>query len=319
MGRYFDDIPHSAINDVLRARAAYFVDVGLAESSRLAQRRHVLRFTQFADVVHMNPFPASESLLCIWVAHLSQSARAASIKCYLASVRSEHVDRGLLWNGQSLRLNRLLRGIQRSQCNVVTKAARLAITADIVRKLSNCLSSSHNELMLKAAMWCAVTGLFRIGEVAPLSASSERLLLLSDLSWSPLSKDLAIRLRRSKTDIFGRSVSVRIPSQDAVHAMAEYLTSLRKHVAFEDGTPMFCTQNATPLLRRAFIDSLSMLLRRVEINPSEFRALSFRAGGASSLAAAGAPIQTIMSQGRWRSSAVMRYIDVQPPDASLYS
>ena len=296
------------------ARASSLLNAGLATSSRNTQARHVKRFSEFAQSIHTEPFPASETVLCLWVAHLSRFIRAASIKSYLAAVRSEHTDRGLQWMGASSRITRLLRGVQRSQTNTCGKITRLAMSLKIVRQLSGLLGTSHYHLLLKAVIWSLLVGMFRIGEIVPSSAGSDRLIRLSEFKWGAAGRCYLITLKRSKTDVFAKSVTVEVTSSEAVVAMRAFMVSRASHLASLRlvSAPLFMLQDGAPLLRRHLLDALARLLAAMGIDHSVYRALSFRAGGASSLAACGVPLNDIMRQGRWRSSAVLRYIDPLP-------
>ena len=282
----------------------------MADNTRRVQAFQVHRFLRFAHELGLQPLPAEESTLCLWVARLAESVKPNTIKAYLDSIRSVHVDLGIPWAGSSRRIARMLAGAARECSGGARVPPRIAITAEIVSRACLLLTSSFDHLLLKAVMWTATAGLFRIGEIAPLAADSDRLLLFSDISASLLPQSFSITLRHSKTDRFGPSHPISISSPSACRAMSSYLQArFSSTTAHTSSSPLFALSDGSPLLRPTLIASMKKLLNCLGIDASQYRAISFRAGGASSLAARGVDVLSIKRAGRWRSSAFERYID----------
>ena len=89
--------------------------------------------------------------------------------------------------------------------------------------------------------------------------------------------------------------------------MKKYLDSLPPIGNCHRSLPLFHLSDGKPLLRRTLLACTATLLRKLAIH-----ALSFWAGGASSLSQLGASWDEIKVAGRWRSRAVERYVDVNP-------
>ena len=272
-----------------------------------------MSFAKSKNIV--KPLPASECSICEWITVLAITYRAATIKAHVDSLHSWHVDKGLPWSGDNPRVKRVLRGIWRSQDNAHRKPARLAISAGLVAKMAGLLNNSHDHVLLKAALWTAMSALLRIGEVAPINMHDERIIrrsdvvLASDLSWFQLT------LRRSKTDFIAASAQIKVTSTNACQAMHHYLAlPIPSPVRFLPDPPLFTLSDGSSLLRKTLLSASYALLRRIGIDPASYKAISFRAGGASSLAAAGAGRDVIKTMGRWKSDAVDRYIDPPAPD-----
>jgi integrase len=255
--------------------------------------------------------PASQELLCLWVADLSKRVQPATIKGYLSAVRSLHIEHGLKFDiGDRALLDRIMLGVKRNAPDK-SRRKRLPITTSLIKQFSTRFKLHlYNHAVLFAALCTAVGGLFRPSEVCPRSASQpDRLLTLKSLKWEagpPL--HFTIHLNQSKADSEYKGVTVRVMWPVAVNAMQHYL-SMRPRSA----VPLFALSDGSPLLYRALIDNTTSLVRVVGIDMRQFRGISFRAGGATSLADAGADSSTIQSCGRWKSQAFKLYVDANKP------
>ena len=95
----------------------YFLD-GLAESTQRAYSVAKRRYSQFCLSNGMNPVPASEHQLCLFISSLANDKLAHStIKSYLSGIRHLHVEqgRGDPCISNMARLEQVLRGIKRVQ------------------------------------------------------------------------------------------------------------------------------------------------------------------------------------------------------------
>lgn len=222
-------------------------------------------------------------------------------------MRSLHIDHGLKFDlGDRALLDRVLLGIKRSAPDKSAKR-RLPITTSLIKRFSTRFNLRiYHHAMLFAALCTAVGGLFRPSEICPRSASKPaRLLTLGALNWvqgPPL--HFTILLNQSKSDTEYKGVTVRIAWPIAVNAMRHYL-AIRPRSA----VPLFALADGSPLLYRSLLDTTTGLAKAMGIDLNRFRGVSFRAGGATSLAEAGADATIIQSLGRWRSQAFRLYID----------
>ncbi len=79
---------------------------------------------------------------------------------------------------------------------------------------------------------------------------------------------------------------------------------------------VFCDAQGHPLVYKAFLDKIKVLVAQSGLNPTEFSTHSFRRGGATFAYQAGVPLQLIQVQGDWASLSVLRYFQY-PVEAGL--
>lgn len=250
------------------------------------------------------PLPVSEDVLCLWVADLARRVGHSTIRLYLYAVRSLHVDLGLAEPLHGVRLERVLRGVQRQQAGR-PKRKRLPITIDIIDRVRDAYKpTTLDDCCMMAAFSFATAGLLRGKEFAAVPGEPDRVPLVRDLSITTSSATL--RLRTSKTDPFGRGALVRVAQPAAISDLHRYI-SMRPALLPE--APLFATTDGKPLPLRRVMAALRVLLHRAGIDTTGWRGLSFRRGGATSLAVAGVPDRMIKELGRWRSWIYSTYIE----------
>jgi len=141
--------------------------------------------------------------------------------------------------------------------------------------------------------WVAAAGLFRVGEVVVDRANAQanaidRLVCVRDLRVLQLKPlVVAIHLRASKTDVFRHGVDVKVCNSTAVQALFTYLQ--HRPTPITPDSPLFATDDCRPLTRKHLLSSVTALLAMAQIDTSGHAGVSFRRGGATSLAAAGVP------------------------------
>lgn len=126
-----------------------------------AQRRYVDFCRQDGRLSpHGALLPADEQSLMRFATLLADNLNHLSIKVYLSTVRSVHIDNGFpdpLIN--CLQLQRLLRGIKRVQGSAAPK--RLPITVDILQVIKRSLDlTTRDHIMLWAACCLGFFGFF---------------------------------------------------------------------------------------------------------------------------------------------------------------
>ena len=233
------------------------------------------------------------------------------MKIHLAAVRALHVDFGL--EDPLLgtpRLDKLMTGVRRELGDSVR--VKLPITTDILARMRPLMKlHTADDRMWWAAMRLATCGLLRTGEIAPDSATSDRVPTCADLSFERfrLPRPVNIinfRLRESKTDQFRQSVNVTIADTATVYAVSSYL-QLRRQPRLPTSA-LFMLSDGTTLTRAALLTKCRNLLANLDIDLRTYAGISFRRGGATSLALAGVDEPTIQHMGRWRSDCYKRYI-----------
>jgi hypothetical protein len=308
---------------------------GLADSTRKSYATGYRSYIQFIGANSGLPLlPATDDCICLWLASLHGDGLAFStIRIYLSALRSAHVDAGVLWSAnRSPIVERMYRGIKRVQGIAATVRPRFPVTFAVLDKLEpqfNLSDPTHR--LIRAAIWTATAGLFRIGELVPDSASlplSIRVLRIADYTRSAIDPPTAtIHLRASKTDVFRAEIDVHIGNRRAIAAMQQYLqarTDCKRNasgVAATGNEPLFAHGDGKPLTRRQLLQAIALLIKNAGIDTSKHSGFSFRRGGATSLGEAGVSDRLIKTIGRWRSWAYARYVETplrQITDASAH-
>lgn len=292
------------------SEARRLLSLGLAISTRTTYSSPQRAYLRFASMYGVQPLPATEDTLCLWVAELARHVSRASIDVYLYAVRSLHVDMGLPLPPRTDRLVRIVDGVERDQAHIV-KRKRFPITTSVLQQMRAAVAPrTAAELCMMAAWSIATAGLLRGNEFAAVYNEPERAPRLRDLTFAD--GHARLHLRISKTDQFGRGTDVHIAYPPALADLRAYLAT---RTTLDPAAPLFATASGKPLALRAVMLAAHAALVRAGVDLSKYRGLSFRRGGASSLAIAGVPDRVVRQLGRWKSSAYVRYIDM--PLASI--
>ena len=96
----------------------------VSQSTRKAYAVGWRCFVKFCAEVGRAPMPASEELLCWFVAQLHERGmRSGTCKSYVAAVRSRHLEKGVALGceGPQERLQAVLKGVQRREAGVAKR------------------------------------------------------------------------------------------------------------------------------------------------------------------------------------------------------
>ena len=304
-----------------RAVQGYFA-AALAPATHKTYKVAERRYVAFCESFGLIPFPASESILCYYVACLGQQGLAhSSIKTYLSGVRQLQIAHGFQdFNFDSLpRLRQIIKGVQGDQARKGRNPRpRLPITPSILRKIKAVWLSkgvSADRLMLWAASTTAFFGFCRSGEVTVSSESSYD--PQTHLSYSDLAVDqssdpsmVSIVLKHSKTDQARKGMKIVVGKTGddlcPVRALLTYLNARGSHPG-----PLFQWSSGIPLCKAKFIDEVRLALETAKLPAKQFAGHSFRIGAATTAASAGLPDSAIQTLGRWKSSAYLLYIRME--------
>ncbi|KAL7278212.1 hypothetical protein ACG7TL_008187 [Trametes sanguinea] len=291
----------------------------------------------FIDFLQLRPallnadgtfLPASQRAIMEWVAFLGgRSLQPKTIKSYLTSVRSLHVDADLPWTAcESLVVQRLIRGIKRFH-GEQARNPKLPITIDLLRRLcESLLDDCLSTVSFRAAITLAFAGFLRCGEFTvdkPTSYDPISHLSRGSVQFLPSASaptHLVLSLPSSKTDPFRKGVSILIAAApDAVTCPINALCRLYQLHPQPHNAPLLPALDdiAAPLTRPQFITQLKAHLTSLGLDSSNYSGHSFRRGAATSAAAVGYADHEIQQLGRWRSDAYKLYIDI-PRDRILH-
>ena len=118
------------------------------------------RFVSFCQQLNLNPVPASQHTVALFVTHLSQTGlRASSIQAYISAIRHLHITAGQAppqWNDWH-QLHYVMRGIRRAQSSINSKRPCLPITTEVMQSIQTVLlipSGGHSAFVCKL-LWAA--------------------------------------------------------------------------------------------------------------------------------------------------------------------
>jgi len=257
--------------------------------------------------------------LCLFVTFLARSLKHNTIRNYLASVRSFHIDNGFPDPTEHKQLlHRMLRGVKRIQGESNSKP-KFPVTLALLEMIASMVNwQDHDQVMIFTA-WClASAGLLRISEFTVSKGNPAPVILNRNLS--RLNSDGGylfrnLHLDASKADPFRRGVNIIIGHSsspaNALVALAAY-DKLRTAAERLPDSPLFSFRNGKPLSRDLCVSVLKATIAKLNIDTSRFGGLSFRRGGAQSLRDAGVPDHLIQVIGRWASDAYKVYLSTAP-------
>lgn len=295
----------------------------MTSSSHRTYKAAEKKYLDFCVKFSLTPFPLRESLLCYYVACIGQQGLAHNtIKTYLSGLRQSQITLGLPEPhlGDMPRLQQIIRGVQVERGKAGrTPRPRLPITPSILRRLKAVWEGKGvgwEVTMLWAASTFTFFSFCRSGEVTVPSPSGFDPTI--HLSYSDISVDnpkspsvLIVKLEKSKTDPFRIGVNIAVGSTQndlcPVSAMLAYL-AIR---GSRDG-PLFTWQNGTPLTRIQFVESVREGLSKANLPAKDFAGHSFRIGAATTAATLGMEDSLIQTLGRWKSSAYLLYVKLDP-------
>jgi hypothetical protein len=196
----------------------------------------------------------------------------------------------------------------------------MALTTDKLQKLLVNIStaaggSAYNATAYKAALTMGVYMLLRVSElVAPTTTTHDRnrYLNIEDIEVLPSIDDprwLRVNIKVSKTDVYREGVELKVATNDTatcpVLAMADWLrVRLRSHPK----EPAFTLADGSFMTRGRLQSTMQEGLRLAGFDQRHYTSHSMRSGGATSLACANWPAETIMLLGRWSSDCYVRYL-----------
>ena len=271
---------------------------------------------RFCAEYQLQPLPLSENTLVRLASYLARTGILySSIRIYISGLRFLQLQNGFPDPSLSsfAQLECVLRGIRKSTANQ-PRYQRLPITPAILQHLFNTWSQppvTYDAVMLWAACCLGFFGFLRSGEFTCPSATTYKSFMLStrdigvDSHTNPTF--ITVNLRRSKTDIFSRGVTIYLGRTKAiicpVAAMLAYL-SIRPPTQ----GPLFIYADGTSLSRQRLVVALREALEPYGTNTRLYNGHSFRIGAATTAAACGFEDSLIQVLGRWKSSAFLSYI-----------
>lgn len=208
----------------------------------------------------------------------------------------------------------VLRGARKEQAGEA-KRPRLPITPAILGKMRQTWSreaTSWDHVMLWAACCLGFFGFLRSGELsAPEDGKFDP---GQHLSYTDIAADdtanprtLSVTIKQSKTDPFRQGVTIYLGRTDTpLCPVAALLAYLARRGPGEG--PLFRFEDGKALTRTRLVVAVRKNLAECGFKPEDYSGHSFRIGAATTAAACGVPVETIMTLGRWKSQAYRLYV-----------
>jgi hypothetical protein len=174
------------------------------------------------------------------------------------------------------------------------------------------LKGRHDALLLKTAMCLAFFGCFWAGELClpdKESFSARQHLTYGDVTLDTHLSTATIRLKQSKTDTLNQGVMVKVGcSGTSTCAYCLLLRFSGQHPHPAPSSPFFLDSYSVVLRKSHFISTTKLLLALAGYDSSLYSGHSYRAGTATTGAAAGFSAWELKMLGRWSSNAYQVYL-----------
>lgn len=262
-------------------------------------------------------------MLCYYVACLGQEGLAnATIKTYLSGLRQVQITHGFPEPhlASMPRLQQLLRGVRVEQGKAGrAPRPRLPITPGILKRMKQVWEAegvTWGNTMLWAASTVTFFSFCRSGELTvPTEKGFDP---TSHLTYDDISVDnrkipsiVSIHLKKSKTDPFREGVRVTVGKTNneicPVVALLSYLA-----IRGAGPGPLFRWKDGRPLTKDHFVRAVRSALTKADLPAAQYSGHSFRIGAATTAATVGIEDSLIQTLGRWKSSAYLFYVRLDP-------
>ena len=300
-----------------------FYIAGLAKATHKTYRCAERRYLSFCSKFSVKPFPATETSLCYYAACLGQEGLTHStIKTYLSGVRQLQISHGFPDpKVQSMpQLQQIIKGVHVELGKAGrTPRPRLPISPAILKRIEAVWQNegvSWKTAMLWAASTLAFFGFCRSGEITV--PSEKEFDPSAHLTFSDVLVDkekapsmIFVKLKKTKTDPYRVGVTITIGATgDSLCPVAAMLFYLKRRGSREG--PLFQWPDGIPLTRDRFVVEVRAALDRANLPAKDFAGHSFRIGAATMAATNGLEDSLIQTLGRWKSTAFLLYIKLDP-------
>ena len=298
----------------------------LAPSTFNTYQTGIRRYYDFCSTHHRKPLPGTARTLALFVTDLSMNFQPGTIQVYISAVSYLHHMNGHRSSASNNPMIKLLvQGVERSMLAAHLKPKRQPITNEMLGQMLSQLDrdhkTSHDRLMLKAAITLGFFGLLRVSELTVPNQhgfNPDQHLTTKDIT---MRKDsMVVVIKKSKTDQRGESCQINIGrthTKCCPHfAMQRYLGQVTRSAR----KPLFLFESGTVLTARALRLVLHHLIRRCGYSKKLYNTHSLRIGAATAAARSGLPPAAIKNLSRWRSEAYKVYTLhplTQPSDSAV--
>jgi hypothetical protein len=255
--------------------------------------------------------------LLLYVAYLQKEGlKASSVKVYLAAVRAYHIDNG--YGNPMESYLRVLKAVRAMDICSEGPNQKLPITYQLMNKLKGLLADNFDCIVIWAAMTLGYFGCLRASEFTVTEGhhfTPKVHLAMQDVAMNNHPPHyMVIRIKRSKTDKLNEGFDIYIPcTNNAVCGFCAITQMLHRRIqlglTMSTQAPLFMFRSGIAITRTLFVQQTRLWLAGLGIDGTKYSGHSFRAGSATTAAAAaGMPDWQIKLLGRWKSDCYQTYI-----------
>lgn len=258
--------------------------------------------------LHNLPIDPTPETLSYYITFQSTHINPKSVASYLAGICNnlEPFFPDIRANRAAALVKRTLKGALRRHGQPTKRKAPL--TTVILQTIATSLNESreHDDMLFLSMLNTGFPGLLRLGEMTvsdnPALRDFRKVVLRNSLTWVGEDYEFTLPAHKADTTFEGNRVHIAqiIGAPNPQPIMKRYLSS--RDMLFPLHPQLWLRDNGTSPTRAWFLHRLRQYC------PPEIAGQSIRAGGATALAEAGAPVDLIRGAGRWSSNAFERYI-----------
>ena len=260
---------------------------------------------------HNLPIDPTPDTLSFYAVYISSHINPKSADSYLSGIcrQLEAFYPDVRKNRQSLLVSRTVKGCKR-RFGVPVKRKLPLCHADLILVFDSLPSPSHDDLLFMAQLSSGFHALLRLGELVYPDKLKDRnyrkIALRHTVKVDPNHFSFFLPSHKGDTTFEGNTIIIEQHNRpsDPYSRFLSYLHSRDR--LFPVQPELWLTSQGKVPTRHWFISRLRHFF------PKHYAGHSLRSGGATSLAQAGVPAQTIQAIGRWTSDSFKIYIRKNP-------
>lgn len=293
----------AALIEEVAAKAADYGRNAIAGSTKRAYANDWRDFESWCAERSLVALPAEPAIIGLYLTDCAQRFKVATLQRRLAAISRAHRTAGHRLDARHPAVADVLAGIRREKGTAPEKKAALVPLG--LRAMLEALPEGVIGVRDRALLLVGFAGALRRSEIVALDAE--------DIEFD--AQGLAVTIRRSKTDQEGEGYTIGIPFGENVATCPVRAVAAWMETAGMDGP-----EASGPLFRRVAKGgriggrlsgkAVALIVKRAAaragMDPARFAGHSLRSGFATTAAANGADLLSIMAQTRHRSERVAR-------------
>ncbi|WP_119325087.1 site-specific integrase [Capsulimonas corticalis] len=287
----------------LSAQARAYIQNSKSANTIRAYKSDWRQFENWCRNHERESLPASPETTALYATAMAAGSAMSTITRRLASITQAHITAGHEPPTRSAIVRSVMQGIRREKGIAVRQKAPV-FTTEIRAMIGAMNPAKLGSIRTRSLLLVGFAGALRRSELVALN--------VNDLEFA--TDGLIVTIRRSKGDQDGAGVRVGIPyGSDPLTCPVRTTRSWLDASGISSG-PVFRAVNRhgkvseKRLSDKTVAEIVKCAAELIGKDPANYSGHSLRAGLATAAAEAGVDERAIMSQGRWRSLVVRRYI-----------